>query len=92
MPTKKKLAILAGAFGLLREDGAFYQFTYGLSCPVSARILERLGLKATCVGRAYLNIPPAAVYRIDRRKASRKLTENVYDSSDDNGSIRNNSQ
>jgi phospholipid N-methyltransferase len=74
MPPKKIFAILAGAFHTLREGGAFYQFTYGLSCPVPRKILDRLGLKATCVGRAYLNIPPAAVYRITRRKPSRLVT------------------
>ena len=67
MPPKKVFAILAGAIGRLRQGGAFYQFTYGPACPVSRRILDRLGLKATCIGRAYLNIPPAAVYRITKR-------------------------
>lgn len=73
MPPKKVFAILAGAFGLLRQGGALYQFTYSPRCPISRRILDRLGLKATCIGRTYLNIPPAAVYRIVRRKPT-KLT------------------
>jgi phospholipid N-methyltransferase len=73
MPPKKVFAILAGAFGKLRSGGAFYQFTYGPSCPISRRILDRLGLKATCIGRAYLNIPPAAVYRITRRQPSKLM-------------------
>jgi phospholipid N-methyltransferase len=73
MPPKKVFAILAGAFGRLRQGGAFYQFTYGPSCPVARRILDRLGLKATCIGRAYLNIPPAAVYRITRRQPSKLM-------------------
>ncbi len=34
-------------------------------------ILDRLGLKATCVGHALLNVPPAAVYKITRRGPSR---------------------
>jgi phospholipid N-methyltransferase len=71
MPPKHVLAVLAGAFGVLRPGGAFYQFTYGPRCPVSRRILDRLGLKATCVGRVYLNIPPAAVYRITKRSPSK---------------------
>ena len=74
MPPKKIFAIVAAAFHTLRQGGAFYQFTYGLSCPVPRRILDRLGLKAACVGRAYLNIPPAAVYRITRRQPSRLAT------------------
>lgn len=71
MPPKQVLAILFGAFGVLRQGGALYQFTYGPRCPVARRLLDRLGLKATCIGRAYLNMPPAAVYRITRRGPSR---------------------
>lgn len=73
MPPKKVFAILTGAFRLMRPGSALYQFTYGPRCPISRRILDRLGLKATCVGRAYLNIPPAAVYRIVRRRPSKLL-------------------
>lgn len=73
MPLKQVLAILVRAFRVLRHGGAFYQFTYGLGCPVSRRLLDRLGLKAICVGRAYLNIPPAAVYRITKRNPSKRI-------------------
>ena len=67
MPPKKVIAILEGAFGHLRADGAFYQFTYGPLCPVRRTVLDRLGLKATRIGRTVANVPPAAVYRIRRR-------------------------
>jgi hypothetical protein len=30
-------------------------------------VLDRLGLRATLVDRAFLNVPPAAVYRLTRR-------------------------
>jgi phospholipid N-methyltransferase len=33
---------------------------------VPTKIMERLDLKATRVGLAFRNIPPAAVYRIER--------------------------
>jgi phospholipid N-methyltransferase len=33
---------------------------------VPTRLLERLGLKATRVAIALRNLPPAAVYRIER--------------------------
>jgi phospholipid N-methyltransferase len=72
MPPKKVIAILEGAFGHLRADGAFYQFTYGPRCPVKRTLLDRLGLKATRIGRVVANVPPAAVYRI-RRRPSRPL-------------------
>jgi phosphatidylethanolamine/phosphatidyl-N-methylethanolamine N-methyltransferase len=71
MPVRKVMSILGGAFSQLRSGGAFYQFTYGASCPVRQRILDRLGLKATRIGRVLRNVPPATVYRITRRNPSR---------------------
>jgi phospholipid N-methyltransferase len=68
MSPRKVTYILSGAFAYIRPGGAFYQFTYGPRCPVPRPILDRLGLKATHIGRAVRNIPPAAVYRITRRQ------------------------
>lgn len=66
MSTRQVMAIVSGAVRYLRPDGAIYQFTYGPRCPVRSRVLQRYGLKATCIGRAWKNVPPAAVYRISR--------------------------
>jgi len=71
MPLRKVHAILEGAFSHLRHGGAFYQFTYGPRCPIPRPLLERLGLKATYLGRTFANIPPASVYRISRRRPRR---------------------
>ncbi|WP_175873198.1 methyltransferase domain-containing protein [Burkholderia sp. BCC0397] len=68
MSPRKVANVLRGAFHHLRFDGAFYQFTYGARCPVSRRLLDRLGLKALRVSTTYFNLPPAGVYRITRRK------------------------
>lgn len=68
MSPRKVIAILLGAFGHLREGGAFYQFTYGPRCPVPRPILDRLGLKAQRVGCTCANMPPASVYKITRRR------------------------
>jgi phosphatidylethanolamine/phosphatidyl-N-methylethanolamine N-methyltransferase len=70
MPSRKIVRILSGAFRYMRPRGAFYQFTYGPRCPVPRTFLDRLGLRASCLGRALVNIPPAAVYRITRRELS----------------------
>jgi phospholipid N-methyltransferase len=70
MSPRKVVAILSGSFRNLRPGGAFYQFTYGVRCPVPRPILDRFGLRATCIGHAFLNVPPARVYRITRRKPS----------------------
>ncbi|WP_440412296.1 class I SAM-dependent methyltransferase [Neorhizobium petrolearium] len=71
MPLRKVHAILEGAFSHLRPYGAFYQFTYGPRCPIPRPLLDRLGLKATHIGCTLANIPPAAVYRISRRRPRR---------------------
>lgn len=68
MSPRKVTAILAGAFSYMRPGAAFYQFTYGPRCPVPRPILDRLGLKAVHIGHTVRNLPPAAVYRISRRK------------------------
>jgi phosphatidylethanolamine/phosphatidyl-N-methylethanolamine N-methyltransferase len=73
MPLRKVHAILEGSFSHLRPGGAFYQFTYGPKCPIARPVLDRLGLKATYVGCTLANIPPAAVYRISRRRPRRTL-------------------
>jgi phospholipid N-methyltransferase len=70
MSPRKVTAILTGAFAHLRPGGAFYQFTYGVRCPIPRPLLDRLGLKSAFVGRALLNFPPATVYRITRRRAA----------------------
>jgi len=67
MSTRKVISIVGGAFSHMRPGGAFYQFTYGVSCPIPRPVLDRLGLRATLVDRAMLNIPPAAVYKLTRR-------------------------
>jgi phospholipid N-methyltransferase len=81
MSTRKVVSILNGAFGYLRPGGAFYQFTYGLTCPVPRPVLDRLGLKAQLVDRAILNVPPAAVYRLTRRPQSRLLAHSLMPAS-----------
>ncbi|MTW17362.1 methyltransferase domain-containing protein [Rhodoplanes serenus] len=70
---RKMIAILSGAFGYLRPDGAFYQFTYGPTCPVPRPVLDRLGLKAVMATRVLPNVPPAAVYRLTRRGPRRPV-------------------
>ena len=63
MPQNKVVAILRGAFALLRDVGSFYQFTYGFGCPVPPGDLAGAGLSAERIGWVAANLPPAAVYR-----------------------------
>ncbi|MDE0680968.1 MAG: methyltransferase domain-containing protein [Gammaproteobacteria bacterium] len=64
----RKRRLLTAAFALLGECGAFHQFTYGGICPVGRRTLDSLGLKASRLGVAALNVPPAFVYRFQHRE------------------------
>ncbi len=73
MPPRKVMRILSGAFSYIRPKGAFYQFTYGPQCPIPRKILDRLGLKAVRIGGTVRNLPPAAVYRITRRRSLKSL-------------------
>jgi phospholipid N-methyltransferase len=63
---EQKFRLLRNGFRLLKESGAFFQFTYGGRLPVNRRQLERIGLEARCIGFIALNMPPAFVYRITR--------------------------
>lgn len=74
MSTRKVISIVGGAFSYVRPGGAFYQFTYGMSCPVSRPVLDRLGLRAKLMDRALLNVPPAAVYKLTRRPQMKLVT------------------
>ncbi len=66
MSNQRIMAVLHSSFAHLRPGGAFYQFTYGVCCPISRSILESCGLRAQRLGGTLLNIPPASVYRISR--------------------------
>ena len=61
-----KAAILSEAFELLKPDGRFQQFTYLGRPPVGPKLLAELGLRATLLGIAPMNLPPAFVYRFAR--------------------------
>ena len=74
MSMRDRIAILRFAFRHLRPGGSYYQFTYGLHCPVPRPVLERMGLKAVRMGSTLLNAPPATVYRI-RARPNRKFSQ-----------------
>jgi phosphatidylethanolamine/phosphatidyl-N-methylethanolamine N-methyltransferase len=77
MSTRKVISIVGGAFSYLRPGGAFYQFTYGRTCPIPRPLLDRLGLRAKLMDRALLNMPPAAVYKLTRRPQMKLITTSL---------------
>lgn len=64
----RKLRLLHQVFSVLTEDGAFHQFTYGGRCPVERAVLRRVGLEADLLRFTPINMPPAFVYRLQRRR------------------------
>lgn len=65
MPLRRVARILDSAFRRhLRRSGAFYQYSCLPRCPVPARLLDRLGLRAERIGWTVANLPPAFVYRL----------------------------
>jgi phospholipid N-methyltransferase len=72
MSMRSRIAILQFAFRHLRPGASYYQFTYGLRCPVPRAALERMGLKAVRMGSTLTNAPPATAYRIRARKRNKR--------------------
>ncbi|SAI59758.1 16S ribosomal RNA methyltransferase KsgA/Dim1 family protein [Bordetella ansorpii] len=67
-PVRQQAHIMRGTFSHLQPGGACYLFTYGWRCPISPRVLSRLGLRARRTRVVYLNVPPAQVWKITRRR------------------------
>jgi len=67
MPVKQQIGILRGTFTHLRPGAAMHLFTYGPRCPVSRRVLDRLGLRARRTKMVLANVPPAHVWKLTRR-------------------------
>lgn len=57
--------ITDAAFRVLRPGGVLVQYTYPPLSPLPA---DRLGLRAERLGRIWLNVPPAAVWRFRKRR------------------------
>jgi phospholipid N-methyltransferase len=60
------------ALGVLRPNGRFVQFTYAPACPLPAELLEELDLEARRASWSLLNLPPAFVYVMRRRRRPRR--------------------
>lgn len=55
-----RVAIIQGMMKALAADGQLIQYTYAANCPFPT---ARLGLHAERLGRSWMNIPPAVVWR-----------------------------
>lgn len=59
----------------LSLGGQLIQFTYGAGCPILSR---HLGLQSECLGRVWLNFPPAAVWRFTLQTRSSESPLNAH--------------
>jgi phosphatidylethanolamine/phosphatidyl-N-methylethanolamine N-methyltransferase len=64
-----QVAILKAMLKTLAPKGQLVQYTYAPNCPLPA---ARLGLKAECLGRVWMNLPPAAVWRFTRHPSAKR--------------------
>lgn len=77
MPRQTRLTIMVRAFAILAANGVFVQFTYGLKSPLPEQALHKSGIVARSVGRVWRNMPPATVWRFEKKtfKNGHKRTE-----------------
>lgn len=68
---ERQRRLLEQAFRVLRPAGRFVQFTYSPILPVAREVLEELGLCSRRAAFSFLNLPPASVYVLTRRRARR---------------------
>ena len=65
-----RIAIVRGMMAALAADGQLIQYTYAANCPFPT---ARLQLEAERLGRVWMNIPPAVVWRFTRRSPAEAL-------------------
>ena len=70
MPRMTMNRILAESFALLGEGRPFIQFTYGVVSPIAR---ERKGLTGRVTAHIWANLPPASVWRYERRKEAGRV-------------------
>jgi phosphatidylethanolamine/phosphatidyl-N-methylethanolamine N-methyltransferase len=64
LPAEDQIETVRAMMSALVKGGQLIQFTYAAGCPIPS---QKLGLKAECLGRVWMNFPPAAVWRFTRR-------------------------
>lgn len=68
MPDNVRLAIVNSAFEVLKPDGSFILYTYGLISPVSEHNQRLIGIRGKIAKRVWRNFPPARIWRYTAEK------------------------
>jgi phospholipid N-methyltransferase len=71
MAREDQRRLLVAALEVLRPAGRFVQFTYAPVSPLARELREELGLEARRASWSLLNLPPAFVYVLRRRRRGR---------------------
>lgn len=66
IPTTAQMAIVGGAFRVLRNGGVFTQFTYSSRLPVDLGVAAELGIEGERGAKVWANLPPARVWHYRR--------------------------
>lgn len=74
----KRQALLADAFDLMRPDGVFVQFTYGVTSPIPRRTRrgQRMNFEAAASPPIWLNLPPARIWTYRKAESHAASPEN----------------
>lgn len=70
MERKACREVLSAAFSVLQGEGEFLQFTYGPGSPLSYETRAEFGIVGRRADWVFSNLPPAAVWRFHRPRAS----------------------
>ena len=65
MPDEIRFGIVNSSFEVIKPDGAFVLYTYGLFSPLSPRNQSNIGIKGKVARRVWINFPPARVWRYE---------------------------
>ncbi|MBL8659060.1 MAG: hypothetical protein JNM75_04810 [Rhodospirillales bacterium] len=71
MSEQLQKAIVGAAFSVMPRAGRFVQFSYGPICPVPEKVRAELGVHAHILANILWNLPPARVWVLVSRGASR---------------------
>jgi phosphatidylethanolamine/phosphatidyl-N-methylethanolamine N-methyltransferase len=63
MPDAVRHSIVNAAFEVIKPEGVFILYTYGLLSPVSPRNQRRIGIRGRVAKLVWRNFPPARVWR-----------------------------
>jgi phosphatidylethanolamine/phosphatidyl-N-methylethanolamine N-methyltransferase len=66
LPREQQHVLVRAMVDTLCPNGQLLQFTYAGGCPIPSR---RFGMRAECLGRVWMNLPPAAVWRFTRESS-----------------------